>query len=212
MNCAKDFWKRHSCRHSESVYKVTTYTAMGNKKEKEYWSASEIAREIVDCLDERGVKSLIAHVCVDDRGTILVSTRSHLDFQIINGKHLCSTCGYYFKGARGLRIHQILAHGVEYGEAQKEALESEYQIVVYSADDNLLNKWLFEAKEAENVKNSIVDGGLRAAKDGDLLTLQQLVLDGWDINTRDKNGCNALSWARYIIVLTYFFLSCTKCT
>jgi len=144
------------------------------------------------CQDIR--TKLIASIYVDITGCITICSKPHLDWHLILGRLYCFHCGFFFKGAKGLRYHQVIKHGIDYKEAQREALDSELQMVAYSADMMTIARWKMEAKNISKAKE-VHDDGLVAAKEGDLVALKRLVVEGWDVCSVDRNGCNALHWA-----------------
>jgi hypothetical protein len=55
------------------------------------------------------------------------------DWHISQDRFPCSVCGKFCKSARGLRYHQVLEHNMQYHDAQKTALSSELQIILYTS-------------------------------------------------------------------------------
>ena len=87
-------------------------------------------------------------------------------------------------------------------------MDSESQLILYTADETSVSRWLVEAKNIIDKKYSL-SAGLKAAKNGDLETLRRLVaLKKWDpIKSEDRNGCNALHWAAGLRNYTRIYLS-----
>lgn len=177
---------------------VTTTSTLGLVSERTFSSPPEMAQAIIDVLPEAGRTRLIADARVTGKaGRIILTTRAHLEWHLIMGRLPCALCGLFAKGARGLRMHQMEAHGLDYEPAQAEAKHvSETQLIVFAADAQARGRWADEAAAVVAARDAM-DIGLECCRSGDLVRLQELVDSGrWDPHTaRDRNGCSALNWA-----------------
>mmetsp|Transcript_23504 Transcript_23504/g.37764 ORF Transcript_23504/g.37764 Transcript_23504/m.37764 type:complete len:445 (+) Transcript_23504:143-1477(+) len=147
---------------------------------------------------------------------IIVITTSHLEMQKEKGLVLCKDCARFFKGNKGLRLHQQIAHEAHYGEAKSIADSLSKQLIVYSPPRVVVSPKAKE-KEKEHAqsvaavllkrensrhhhdcsKHNRLHPGLAAARDGDLEKMRKLVkLGEFDPkHTIDRHGSTALLWA-----------------
>ncbi|CAK9106458.1 Protein VAPYRIN (MtVpy) (Protein HERMES), partial [Durusdinium trenchii] len=124
----------------------------------------------------------------------------HLAWQQKKGQLLCADCGKFYAGERGLQDHQRQKHGKAV-EAALDAVElSRLALVLYRDRPGLREDGA--ASEASEVKGEVkggrvfsLDPGLCAARDGDVKRLMIFLSQGWDLQTRDRHGSNALLWA-----------------
>jgi hypothetical protein len=105
-----------------------TTSEYGVKREITYLSARDVANGIISNLPEEFYNICSSVNIVSREGCISISTKQHMEWHLVMGRLPCKICGGYFKGVRGLRMHQILVHKVVYAEAQKDALLSESQV------------------------------------------------------------------------------------
>ena len=138
---------------------------------------------------------LFTNIHVDKKGCIQLLTKHHYEWHLVRGGLLCIVCGRVFKGQRGLRVHQVINHGIEYGEAAPKAKEADLQIVQYITNKNILIEWERDAIDVKKEKSKL-DEGMEIAKNGDIEGLKILIHKGYDVNNSvDRNGSTCLSWA-----------------
>ncbi|OQS07850.1 hypothetical protein THRCLA_00154 [Thraustotheca clavata] len=187
---AIDVFKQH-IRHTRGeklALRVKTTSEFGLEREFTYLTSQSIGQTMVSILmEDSSLHKVLSDVRCNEKGIISLTTTDHFQWHTKHGRLVCSACGYFFNGQRGLRVHQVLQHGIGYVNAQYEALSSETQLVVYIPRQS--------SKLPVEKTNAILDSGLEAAKNGDLATLKALVAGGWDCFTTDRHGSNALAWA-----------------
>eukprot|EP00601_Ochromonadales_sp_CCMP2298_P017044 CAMPEP_0173216858 /NCGR_PEP_ID=MMETSP1142-20121109/155_1 /TAXON_ID=483371 /ORGANISM="non described non described, Strain CCMP2298" /LENGTH=464 /DNA_ID=CAMNT_0014144337 /DNA_START=18 /DNA_END=1409 /DNA_ORIENTATION=+ len=183
------------------VMEVVTHSAYGLRRNRVYNSGADVAEAIVEsCKADDNFSSSIFDVrTVGSRGLIVVITRSHLDWQLASGKVLCAACGDFFQSGRPARMHTVLEHNVEYGDAQAAVREMDYRVVVYRPSAAFASQ-----EDQQPVDAAHQDGdeiplcvGLDACRRGDLQLLAAMVEQrAFDpITTLDRNGCDGLCWA-----------------
>jgi len=107
---------------------------------------------------------------------VTLTTRAHLEWHLIMGRLRCGLCGLFAKGARGLRMHQMESHGLEYEPAEAEAKAvSETQLIVFTASEARRERWGATAA-AEAAARDAMDGGLECCRRGDLNGLRRFAL------------------------------------
>ena len=174
-------------------------TKLGTEVEYSYNSPVKLAHGIISSfpeIEEDKRVSLIANINVFGKaGKMIITSRKHLEWHLTVGDLCCHTCGSFFKGSRGLRIHQMDVHNMEYEPAEKMAQNQSQQLIRFTSKHETLLKWESEVDAILKAKNAL-DEGLEAARDGNLNKLKSIIQDGWSPHTNlDRNGCNALCWA-----------------
>jgi len=136
-------------KFSWPVLSVTTTSALGLERTRTFTSPADLAHTLIQALPEEGRTRLLADAQVLGRqGKVVLTSRAHLEWHLIMGRLRCGLCGLFAKGARGLRMHQMETHGLEYEPAEAEAKAvSETQLIVFAAPAQDRNKW--EKKAAE---------------------------------------------------------------
>ncbi|CAJ1334281.1 unnamed protein product [Effrenium voratum] len=114
------------------------------------------------------------------------------------GKWHCGDCGGFFRGRRGLQDHQRQAHGKAV-EAALDAVDlSRLALMPYRARAAGLSGVASAASAASSSglrATRALDEGLCAARDGDMKKIADMMAAGWDLESRDHHGSNALLWA-----------------
>ena len=192
-------WRKlHAASRGQEVC-VRRVSPYGLVRDVAYASAVQLAYAIVDALPEE-TRQLAADIRVREAdGSLLICTQTHLRRQRAAGMLHCASCGLFMHGDRGLRDHQQIVHRSGYDEAKRAVHESRSALVPFSArsDEALLARaWAERAQAHERAKHAL-SAGLRAARDGDLATLQGLVAtERWNpIEDADRHGSSALMWA-----------------
>lgn len=199
--------------------RVQTVSPFGLVREREYHSAREVAEGIVSTFEfcNEETVDMIADVRISGRSScITITTKAHMDWHLEHGRLPCSVCGRFFKGPRGLRYHQIIEHKLEYFDAQRTALDSELQLILYTHSNSSMissSSWNDSSNsQKERARDKIGDEGLEKARSGDLEGLRLLVSSGWNAHTAcDKHGNTALMWAAgegHIEVCKYLVETC----
>ena len=130
--------------------KCTVVSDMGLSRAFEYKDPEALAAAVLRTLEEDsalqgktyGKGGLLASAFVSTgvgksatKGSIVVTTKRHLDWHMVHGRLPCPECGAFKKGRRGLRMHQIIEHGTENEEASLGSLRAEQQQMVRFAAD-----------------------------------------------------------------------------
>ncbi|OQR83588.1 hypothetical protein ACHHYP_14549 [Achlya hypogyna] len=164
-----------------------TVSDFGIVREHIYTSSRSIGEAFVaELLEDTSLLGLVSDLRCDTKGVISITTTRHFEWHTDHGRVVCTTCGRFFNGPRGLRIHQVTQHKIAYEHAQSTALATETQLVLYVPPQVVSPPLTSEPAK---------DAGLIAAASGDLATLQKMVAQGWDVQTTDRHGSNALAWA-----------------
>ena len=110
------------------------------------------------------------------QGRVTLTTCAHLEWHLIMGRLRCGLCGIFTKGARGLRMHQMESHGLEYEPAEAEAKAvSESQLIVFTASEARRERW-GAAAAAEAAARDAMDDGLECCRRGDVDGLRRFAL------------------------------------
>ncbi|EQC37753.1 hypothetical protein SDRG_04780 [Saprolegnia diclina VS20] len=210
---AIDVFKRHiraQCvqKLPKAALYVTTVSDYGLTRHFAYATSKAVAdalRQVL--LLDTSLAGLLSNLVCDAKGVLTFTTQRHFAWHSTHGRLVCSACGYFFNGQRGLRIHQVTQHGIAYDRAQSEALSSDTQLVVYVPT----NDGVAHGRRAK-ASPVATDPGLEAAKLGDLDLLQSLVATGWDPQkVVDRHGSNTLAWAaggNHLDVCKYLVETC----
>mmetsp|Transcript_28567 Transcript_28567/g.53921 ORF Transcript_28567/g.53921 Transcript_28567/m.53921 type:complete len:487 (+) Transcript_28567:361-1821(+) len=162
-----------------------------------YISETHFAEAIVEALPCSALE-VLADIRVMDGGLIVFTTRLHLEKQRASNLLLCPDCGRFFAAGRGLRDHQQIKHRQTYKASVAIVAENSLQITAVradSADPDLLEQWIHEANARKLARTAIVPL-LEAARDGNLMLVQDLISQGCDASiTADRHGSSALLWA-----------------
>ena len=139
-SCAKDIFhhagrvtlgeggRRRKRKTTYERLDVVATSSMGLERRRTYTHPRELAESIVLALPEDRRENLLAGTCVNEKdGSILLCTKIHLEWHALFGRLPCLVCGAFYKGIRGLRMHQVLVHGIDYETAQREAIESRFR-------------------------------------------------------------------------------------
>ncbi|KDO25610.1 hypothetical protein SPRG_08909 [Saprolegnia parasitica CBS 223.65] len=209
---AIDVFKRHIrylCvqKLPRSALHVTTVSDFGLTRHFAYATSKAIADALLQVLlQDSSLAGLLSNLVCDAKGVLTFTTHRHFAWHTTHGRLVCSACGYFLNGQRGLRIHQVMQHGIAYDRAQSEALSSDTQLVLYVPPTT--NDCVLRAEASPLA----LDPGLEAAKNGDLALLQSLVATGWDPRkATDRHGSNALAWAagaNHLDVCRYLVETC----
>ena len=136
LRSGKDGGRSRKRKTTYDQLNVTLISEMGVVKQRSYAHPRELAESVVLALAESRREGLLAGTCVNyNDGSILLCTQVHLQWHALFERLPCLDCGSFLKGIRGLRMHQMLVHGVEYETAQREATESRYDVF----DDSFLH-------------------------------------------------------------------------
>jgi len=143
-------------------------------------------------------------VIVDDKGHLLLTSRAHAVMMKEQGQLQCPVCGRFLNGPRGLRDHQLVAHGSTYEDAVEVASGAATALIHYVAKPSAeilaaqcLGKRKLLERQSENARKRLEDDpGIVAIKAGDLSTVKDLLGEGWDpCKVRAKDGSSPLEWA-----------------
>eukprot|EP01050_Picozoa_sp_SAG11_P024275 SAG11_NODE_5120_length_1658_cov_1.313663_1_plen_461_part_10 len=190
---------------------------------REFGAPAELAAALLEAMQPP--QGLLADARADPSGSLCFITQIGLERQRGLGRLLCTGCGCFFAGEKGLRHHQQVKHGASY-EMSKDIAEiaSNQQLQALPGangggagedDDSLflLSMALQQARigaEAEaaarRAARAALHPALEMARDGDLARLQRLWhaqqtggaggAARWDpVSTADRHGCTALHWA-----------------
>ncbi|KAF0694338.1 Aste57867_14791 [Aphanomyces stellatus] len=194
--------------------RVTTVSSFGLVRERVYVSSAALAASLATfLLEDDMLRHVVADVRGDARGKLTLTSHAHLAWHALHGRLPCSICGAFLKGPKGIRVHQMIQHGLHFASAQEEALASDWQLVVYVPSSA---SWTSSAPASPTKvvgpMAKIDDTGILAAYAGDLPALEALVRSGtWNPERQDHNGCNALVWAAgagQLAVCRYLVDSC----
>lgn len=174
-------------------------TKLGTEIEYSYNSPVELGHGIISSFPEVEEDKRVSYIAninvIGKAGKMIITSRKHLEWHLTIGDLCCHTCGSFYKGSRGLRIHQMDVHNMDYEPAEKMAQNQSQQLIIFTSKHETLLKWESEVDAMLKAKNALYDG-LEAARDGDLNKLKSLIDNGWSPHTNlDRNGCNALCWA-----------------
>ncbi|ETV89511.1 hypothetical protein H257_00764 [Aphanomyces astaci] len=179
----------------DTPLRTTIQTPYGLVYPKEYATVTDLATALVEHLSSN-THPLVADVRRDGRGMLKITTKAHLEWHAIMGRFPCSLCGFYFNGAKGLRVHREIGHRQSYVQAHDDAIAAtNTQLIVYTAPASTLHLWT-QSAEATKRSRRALEPGLDAARRGDVQTIQALLQQGWDARSvRDLHGNNAMLWA-----------------
>lgn len=189
--------------HGSVCFEVPCPSLGGLPKKWEFETPSSLAETVLEYLPAQ-TSALIADLRVKASGEINFTTRRHLQWQRSRGNLLCSDCGQFYAGERGLQDHQRRKHGKAVMDALDAVDISRLQLIPVSLPRNipLDSLAVSSARSRADQKQLAAKAGvelddlLMAAKDGDLQRLQKLVVNGWDPRlSSDRHGSNALLWA-----------------
>jgi hypothetical protein len=168
----------------------------GAERHVKYDNPRALAASIVSYIPEELRNKIIAdEQIVGKAGKLVLTTKAHLEWHLVMGRLKCELCGLFCRGSRGLRMHQMEAHGLDYEPAEKQAMLTSTQLIVFTAGDEIISKWEREAEVIAAARDAM-HMGIEATRQGDILELKKLIDEGWNPHTaRDRNGCTALNWA-----------------
>ena len=178
--------------------RVVVTSAYGIMREREYSSAGAIGEALLSALPD-GARQTIADARTRRDGCLVLTTRVHLCRQHASGLVQCTACGDFFSGAHGLREHWNFKHKTSYECARTSAATACKAIVPYgrfAVDEVVLLRIGTARAEMAAKLAAELPAGLAAARDGDLGTLEALLVAGWKPQTAaDRHGSSALIWA-----------------
>eukprot|EP00192_Tetraselmis_astigmatica_P009761 CAMPEP_0117659536 /NCGR_PEP_ID=MMETSP0804-20121206/6486_1 /TAXON_ID=1074897 /ORGANISM="Tetraselmis astigmatica, Strain CCMP880" /LENGTH=867 /DNA_ID=CAMNT_0005466203 /DNA_START=78 /DNA_END=2683 /DNA_ORIENTATION=+ len=191
--------------HEETGGVITT-SAYGIQKQ--YRDASELSSSILEALIDVVAGSSwqhlpleqrpVADVCIvgDERTKISFSTGPYLAAQAASGMLQCPACSRWFSGERGLSWHSQMKHKIDYALSQSTASEQQSMALSAWSPSPFQSLSAPVLNPQQGSKTSQLDAGLAAARDGQLVILQNKVQSGWDPQQiTDRHGSSALLWA-----------------
>lgn len=191
-----------SPKATSSTDTVSTVSDMG--VEREFNSPRSIAECIAKqmFMDEEREETptngrpRIHAVYPSDNGHLQILTLARLNEMQRRGLILCNACNRFFKGMKGIRWHQQIAHAHAYADAKTSSDETQLQLVPYTGGKQIRGSLLRRGTHTKSGTDKL-SPGLRAAKDGDLKTMTTLVAAKvFDPRVCvDKHGSSALLWA-----------------
>ncbi|RHY28668.1 hypothetical protein DYB32_005795 [Aphanomyces invadans] len=203
---------------------VTTVSTYGLTRVRTYASSTSLGHEMATFLmEDDELRAVVADIRVCGNGVLTFTSHRHLEWHATHGRLPCSMCGKFFKGPKGIRVHQMLHHGSSFASAQGEALATDLQIVVYTAPLVVPSRDSASSTSPSPTSHPpvpsvpapiarISNPGILAAQGGHLSTLKQLVEQrGWNPLSEDHNGCNALVWAAgagHVDICEYLVTTC----
>ncbi|ETW03927.1 hypothetical protein H310_04345 [Aphanomyces invadans] len=203
---------------------VTTVSTYGLTRVRTYASSTSLGHEMATFLmEDDELRAVVADIRVCGNGVLTFTSHRHLEWHATHGRLPCSMCGKFFKGPKGIRVHQMLHHDSSFASAQGEALATDLQIVVYTAPLVVPSRDSASSTSPSPTSHPpvpsvpapiarISNPGILAAQGGHLSTLKQLVEQrGWNPLSEDHNGCNALVWAAgagHVDICEYLVTTC----
>ena len=86
-------------------------SAYGRIVHRSYDTARALALEIISCLPETIMGTLIADaVVVEGTSCIRLTSSPHMEWHLTEDRHPCRYCGIFCKGAQGIRTHLVREH------------------------------------------------------------------------------------------------------
>eukprot|EP00039_Didymoeca_costata_P007897 m.105017 g.105017 ORF g.105017 m.105017 type:complete len:502 (+) comp13865_c0_seq4:217-1722(+) len=162
-----------------------------------FCSEKDVASEIVAGFLPKDL-SKFTFVKIRDNGEINFCTSLHFQKQKARSKLPCLECGVFFAASRGLRDHQQIAHSRTYKAALTVVDESKNQICKYVESFDIGSSLMLKIQQDagfELAQKNAMHEGLCSARDGNLNELKAIVSLGWDGQSVDRHGSNALHYA-----------------
>lgn len=218
--CAKTIFRRHIGMTKQrkggirNVMEVTTVSEYGLETQRLYKSARELAKCIVNNFPETRRINLVADARIVDRGGhIIITTKPHLEWHMINDRLPCLECGLFYNAGQAMRMHQVWEHKMDYGDAQEVNRTTEMQLVLYTSSSSEIQSWTKEALSLTLQKDILQSDGLEACRRGDLKLLMGLVEAGHfdPLEAEDRNGSGSFCWAAgggYLEICKYLYYEC----
>eukprot|EP00051_Salpingoeca_urceolata_P023283 m.392761 g.392761 ORF g.392761 m.392761 type:complete len:508 (-) comp20088_c0_seq1:35-1558(-) len=192
---------------------VETVSDFGTSRRRCFANEHALAKALCDALPVE-VFDCCVHVQAEPQGQLAFLSRLEHDRQRLRGQLLCTRCGRFYQGKRGLCHHMRIRHGETYEYSVKEADSAKLLVVAFEGDaaassvlKHRQDQWRTTQQQQDQLRargrgsgggggGGGLPHGLVAARDGDVACLQQLVSNGWDPRTCfDRNASSALHWA-----------------
>jgi len=178
------------------VLRVTSRSRFGALRTREYACAASLSEEVLEALPSADLAACVACVRVQPGGALLFTSTAAFAAATAEGRLHCGLCGSFFGGQRGLRDHVLVAHRAGYSAALSAVSSARQALLPATPQLAALSLRTAAALSSARAARDMLPEGLRAARDGNLGRLRELVAGGWDaLRCADRHGSTALLWA-----------------